>query len=183
MSQGYDHTFAQAAPAATKSQIQEGYDVNLLRATHPAAPPPKMEYNSFDAEGRGTTKKGIAIIAVAVVVVLAAVIGGAVGGTAGKKSNNGALELPQNNQPRHRHQAIPLLLLLYAHETVEVLTTTLYNDQGVNFTALTLSATIEMFQTDIPSKAFMYHIRSPQLSCLLSKYRETRPRTKARTKQ
>jgi len=102
----YDQNLLGAAPAATKEQLQEGYNVDLLKgrrgaSTTPAPPPhstdveaafrrPK-EYNPVDASAPGKprtsffqTTRGRIVIIVAVIVVIA-VVGGAVGGTVGKK--------------------------------------------------------------------------------------------------
>ncbi|KAG9217626.1 hypothetical protein CCMSSC00406_0010163 [Pleurotus cornucopiae] len=103
----YDQSLLAAAPKATQSQLQEGYNPDLLNeSTQP--PPRDIESAHASKEYLGTqptpvptkvpfwrTTKGIIIIAVAVVVVIGAVVGGAVGGTVGKKKssdNSGSLE-------------------------------------------------------------------------------------------
>ncbi|KAF4568502.1 hypothetical protein EYR40_010093 [Pleurotus pulmonarius] len=103
----YDQSLLAAAPKATQSQLQEGYNPDLLNeSTQP--PPRDIESAHASKEYLGTqptplptkvpfwrTTKGIIIIAVAVVVVIGAVVGGAVGGTVGKNKssdNGGSLE-------------------------------------------------------------------------------------------
>jgi len=91
----YDENLASLAPAATKAQLQSGYNPDLLvekqtpppsrqdlapsrgpereRELESQSPPPKQPFYR--------TTKGIIIIAVAIIVIIAAVVGGAVGGS------------------------------------------------------------------------------------------------------
>ncbi|KIK01673.1 hypothetical protein K443DRAFT_678215 [Laccaria amethystina LaAM-08-1] len=96
----YDESLLAAAPAATKQQIQGGYNPDLLKEKVSASvtPPPRdVEAQLPSREVSITpaptpfyrTKKGLIIIAVAAVVIIAAVVGGAVGGS--KKHKNSEL--------------------------------------------------------------------------------------------
>ncbi|KAG1750437.1 uncharacterized protein EDB91DRAFT_1244022 [Suillus paluster] len=112
---GYDQNLLDEAPAATRAQRQEGYNVDLLddRPNRPLStqplqtPPPQITHRDTDVESNSQEKvvpgavtnaspptksfwrrrNGIITIFVIVVVVLGAVIGGAVGGTVGKHSS------------------------------------------------------------------------------------------------
>ncbi|KAJ8585653.1 hypothetical protein M405DRAFT_865233 [Rhizopogon salebrosus TDB-379] len=108
----YDQALLDEAPAATRAQRQEGYNVDLLdsRPTRPLStqpfqpsPPPiaPRDIESFSKENivpptyaqKSTrsfwrSRNGVITMFVIAVVVLGAVIGGAVGGTVGKNSNN-----------------------------------------------------------------------------------------------
>jgi len=96
----YDENLLESAPAATKAQLQSGYNPDLLKDKPTASmssrqdltlppnrdaekqlPPPKTPFYR--------TTKGILIILVAAAVVIAAVVGGAVGGT--KKHHSSAI--------------------------------------------------------------------------------------------
>ncbi|KAG0700997.1 hypothetical protein DFH29DRAFT_1080338 [Suillus ampliporus] len=125
---GYDQNLLDEAPAATRAQRQEGYNVDLLddrpnrtTSTQPLQPPPPqitptdVESNSQEKFVPGAaahvsshptqsfwrSRKGIITIFVIAVVVLGAVIGGAVGGTVGKHSsaNNNAVTSPAGQVP------------------------------------------------------------------------------------
>ncbi|CDO69961.1 hypothetical protein BN946_scf184836.g35 [Trametes cinnabarina] len=108
MSAAYDERLAAAAPAATRAEKQEGYDVDLLneqqsgRGVSVSPPPlPVLSANHGIAEaGEFTTdyvhapphavpwyktRKTLLILLLGGVVIAAAVIGGAVGGTVGPK--------------------------------------------------------------------------------------------------
>ncbi|KAK0200489.1 hypothetical protein DFS33DRAFT_161819 [Desarmillaria ectypa] len=107
---GYDQALLAEAPAATKAQLQEGYNPDILRPnrtspvrsdTDPdpesqSGPPTSKEHLPLSAGSSPPlrripfwrTRKGIIIIVIAVIVVIGAVVGGAVGGTVGKSSNN-----------------------------------------------------------------------------------------------
>ncbi|KAG7442071.1 uncharacterized protein BT62DRAFT_922889 [Guyanagaster necrorhizus] len=106
---GYDQALLAEAPAATKAQLQEGYNPDILRPnrtppvlsdTEPdpesqSGPPTSKEHLPLSAGSSSPlrripfwrTRKGIIIIVIAVIVVIGAVVGGAVGGTVGKSSN------------------------------------------------------------------------------------------------
>ncbi|KAL1937959.1 hypothetical protein VTO73DRAFT_12709 [Trametes versicolor] len=99
MSGAYDERLLASAPAATRAEKQEGYNIDLLDDRHAAPtshtppPVPVLSANHTKAEAGGyayppparlpwyKTRKWIFIMALGTVVVLAAVIGGAVGGT------------------------------------------------------------------------------------------------------
>ncbi|KAK0502523.1 hypothetical protein EDD18DRAFT_695097 [Armillaria luteobubalina] len=107
---GYDEALLAEAPAATKTQLQEGYNPDILRPnrttpvrndTDPdpesqSGPPTSKEHLPLSAESSPPsrripfwrTRKGIIIIVIAVIVVIGAVVGGAVGGTVGKSSSS-----------------------------------------------------------------------------------------------
>lgn len=111
----YDETLLAAAPAATKKQIQGGYNPDLLqeKVTPSVTPPPR---NVRDVEAQlpsrevsitpaptpfYRTKKGVIIIAVvAAVVIIAAVVGGAVGGSKKHKTS----VLPVTTSSTHNPQ-------------------------------------------------------------------------------
>ncbi|KAK0218971.1 hypothetical protein IW262DRAFT_1483336 [Armillaria fumosa] len=106
---GYDEALLAEAPAATRTQLQEGYNPDILRPnrtppvrndTDPdpesqSGPPTSKEHLPLSAESSPPlrrilfwrTRKGIIIIVIAVIVVIGAVVGGAVGGTVGKSSS------------------------------------------------------------------------------------------------
>ncbi|KAI0668962.1 hypothetical protein C8Q78DRAFT_1043924 [Trametes maxima] len=110
MSSAYDERLLASAPAATRAEKQEGYDVDLLderRAARGASttPPPVavLSANHAKAEAGGyaysqpsavpwyRTRKWVLILVLGGLVVIGAVVGGAVGGTVGhnnKNSNN-----------------------------------------------------------------------------------------------
>ncbi|SJL06933.1 uncharacterized protein ARMOST_10275 [Armillaria ostoyae] len=107
---GYDEALLAEAPAATRAQLQEGYNPDILRPnrtppvrndTDPdpesqSGPPTSKEHLPLSAESSPPlrripfwrTRKGIIIIVIAVIVVIGAVVGGAVGGTVGKSSSS-----------------------------------------------------------------------------------------------
>ncbi|KAI0632750.1 hypothetical protein C8Q77DRAFT_1119551 [Trametes polyzona] len=104
---GYDARLLASAPAATRAEKQEGYDIDLLdnpRAAPSHTPPPAVPIltaNHSKAEEGGyayapsrpplpwyRTRKWMFALALGTVVVLAAIIGGAVGGTVGHSSKN-----------------------------------------------------------------------------------------------
>ncbi|KAK0477594.1 hypothetical protein IW261DRAFT_268164 [Armillaria novae-zelandiae] len=107
---GYDEALLADAPAATRAQLQEGYNPDILRPnrTPPvrndsdpdpesqSGPPTSKEHLPLSAESSPPlrripfwrTRKGIIIIVIAVIVVIGAVVGGAVGGTVGKSSSS-----------------------------------------------------------------------------------------------
>jgi len=112
----YDQNLLDAAPAATRAQRQEGYNVDLLddRPTRPVSTQPltlpqpipsdtDVESSSLvqekDVPGAATyashptksfwrTRNGKITIFVIAIVVIGAIVGGAVGGTVGKISSN-----------------------------------------------------------------------------------------------
>ncbi|KAG2112606.1 uncharacterized protein F5147DRAFT_771147 [Suillus discolor] len=112
----YDQNLLDAAPAATRAQRQEGYNVDLLdeRPTRPTSTQPltlpqpipsdtDVESSSLvqekDVPGAAThashppqsfwrTRNGKITIFVIAIVVIGAIVGGAVGGTVGKISSN-----------------------------------------------------------------------------------------------
>jgi hypothetical protein len=109
----YDSTLLASAPAATKSQLQEGYTTDLLEK--PTASPAHSRPDLHDGRDSTTatpnhqrdverqqafaapakvpwyrTTKGLIILAVAFVVIIAAAVGGGVGGSKKKKNNNDA---------------------------------------------------------------------------------------------
>jgi len=110
MASPYDESLLASAPAATKKQLQHGYNSDLLAEKPVAATPPasnsrqnsRLDLEAYPQDGRSTsaipplekptpfyrTKKGIIILIVAFVVIVAAVVGGAVGGTKKKSSNS-----------------------------------------------------------------------------------------------
>jgi len=118
--EAYDQALLDEAPAATRAQRQEGYNVDLLdsRPTRPLStqplqptPPPitprVTDIESFSKENivppiyaqKSTqsfwrSRNGFITMFVIAVVVLGAVIGGAVGETVGKNSNNGDIQTP-----------------------------------------------------------------------------------------
>jgi len=98
----YDENLLASAPIATKEQLQEGYNPDILNPNrkansspptplrHPEAGLPSKEYVTL-APARlpfWRTTRGRIIIAIAVIVVIAAVVGGAVGGTHHKGSSS-----------------------------------------------------------------------------------------------
>ncbi|KAK0186965.1 hypothetical protein F5146DRAFT_1003949 [Armillaria mellea] len=107
---GYDEALLAEAPAATRAQLQEGYNPDILRPnrtppvrndTDPdpesqSGPPTSKEHLPLSAESSSPlrripfwrTRKGIIIIVIAVIVVIGAVVGGAVGGTVGKSNGS-----------------------------------------------------------------------------------------------
>ncbi|KAG2125750.1 hypothetical protein DEU56DRAFT_564681 [Suillus clintonianus] len=115
----YDQNLLDKAPAATRAQRQEGYNVDLLddRPTRPTSTqlfkPPPIIAGDTDVESSSLTREkvvpathptqsfwrsrnGKIIMFVIAVVVVGAVVGGAVGGTAGKLSSNNSAAPPQN---------------------------------------------------------------------------------------
>jgi len=98
--QTYDENLLASAPAATKAQLQSGYNPDLLVEKHtpppsrPSLTTPAPVRDGRDLESQSIppkqpfyrTKKGIIIIVVAIIVIIAVVVGGAVGGS--KKKNN-----------------------------------------------------------------------------------------------
>jgi len=100
----YDQNLLASAPAATKSQLQEGYNPDLLAENRPARTAPLADPESARASKEHLhhdiikprpvpfwrTMKGLIIIFVVVLVIIGAVVGGAVGGTKGKKKNGNA---------------------------------------------------------------------------------------------
>jgi len=106
MSSSYDEALLRSAPPPTKTQLQDGYNSDLLEKTSiPTTPaldpeaarltpvqPQSEEALSLDKKRVPfySTKKGIIIlVVVAAVIVIAAVVGGAVGGTRKKKPTAG----------------------------------------------------------------------------------------------
>ncbi|THH30470.1 hypothetical protein EUX98_g3719 [Antrodiella citrinella] len=112
MSVEYDERLLASAPAATRKERQEGYNIDLLdngrgAPTSGSSTPPVLAPNEDYAENGlpakevtpryasattpwYKTKKGLIILFVAAIVIIAAVVGGAVGGTVGKHKNNGS---------------------------------------------------------------------------------------------
>ncbi|KAI0350936.1 hypothetical protein OH77DRAFT_1430336 [Trametes cingulata] len=113
MSGAYDERLLASAPAATRAEKQEGYDIDLLDDRHHGArgvstsPPPavpilapnhaKAEVGGYSyAPSRVTpwykTRKWVVIFVIGALVIIGAIVGGAVGGTVGgdKKSNAAA---------------------------------------------------------------------------------------------
>jgi len=112
MAKSYDENLLAAAPVATKAELQEGYNVDILSPNRPAttapapaplAPPAAsatvLENGSRTAsrEKLGAyappvpwwrTAKGAVIIAVVVLVVIGAVVGAAVGATRHHSQSN-----------------------------------------------------------------------------------------------
>jgi len=102
----YDSTLLASAPAATKSQLQEGYATDLLEkpVPSPGQSRPDLHDQSNNAQRDierqqalppakvpwYRTKKGIIILAVALIVIIAAAVGGGVGGSKKKKNNTDA---------------------------------------------------------------------------------------------
>ncbi|KAG1857688.1 hypothetical protein DFJ58DRAFT_913412 [Suillus subalutaceus] len=113
----YDQNLLDEAPAATRAQRQEGYNVDLLddRPTRPASTQPlkpqtipgdtdvesspltrekivplpgAATYASRPIQSFWRTRNGKITIFVIAIVVIGAVVGGAVGGTVGKISSN-----------------------------------------------------------------------------------------------
>ncbi|KJA26537.1 hypothetical protein HYPSUDRAFT_75351 [Hypholoma sublateritium FD-334 SS-4] len=111
MSSPYDQSLLASAPAATRAQMQDGYNPDILNEK-PAAPTPPASNSrqNLEAYGNGSTtpalaqegayvspsktpfyrtKKGIIVILVVLAVIIGAVVGGAVGGTRKKKTDTG----------------------------------------------------------------------------------------------
>ncbi|KAH8834390.1 hypothetical protein DL96DRAFT_1580389 [Flagelloscypha sp. PMI_526] len=146
MSEAYDRSLAKAAPAVTNTQIEEGYDANLLRDSPPAYPKPETNLGGETvlpsrALPFWRTRKGILIIAIAVVAILAVIIGGAVGGTTSKKGHKGANGFALTNTTSTTASSAKV------SQTVAVLTTTLFGSDTLPITTLTLSTTIQLSQT------------------------------------
>ncbi|KAH8834391.1 hypothetical protein DL96DRAFT_1810673 [Flagelloscypha sp. PMI_526] len=149
MAEAYDRSLAKAAPTVTNSQIEKGYDANLLQENLPY---PKPEPNSGEeaipcshAPPFWRTRKGILVIVIAITVIIACIIGGAVGGAAEKKNHQGT------NGFAHDHDNASTSHTISASnvsQTVAVLTTTLFGSDALPITTLTLSTTIELSQTD-----------------------------------
>lgn len=113
----YDQSLLAAAPAATKTQIREGYDADLLNPNRGKATPPPVptsasqtdlergtgaEYNDKVTENKTvpfwrTTKGIITIVVALILIIIAAVVGGVVGGR--KKTHNDSTTLPSNPVP------------------------------------------------------------------------------------
>jgi len=118
MSSPYDESLLASAPKATKSQLQSGYNPDLLVEKTSSTPTSAVDPEIANLrspvvrrDGAGAdfplteqkvpfyrTKKGIIIIiTVLFIVIIAVVVGGAVGGTRKKKSitinSNGGLSL------------------------------------------------------------------------------------------
>ncbi|KAI0684557.1 hypothetical protein BC835DRAFT_1310505 [Cytidiella melzeri] len=119
---GYDEHLLAAAPAATREQKQESYNIDLLKnspsgasvqddsnnaPTAPAAHDHEAE-SGFSTKERMDpysarpvpwyrTKKWIVIFVILGVVVVAAVVGGAVGGTVGHKSHKNTPSTTSSN--------------------------------------------------------------------------------------
>ncbi|KAF5329542.1 hypothetical protein D9619_009363 [Psilocybe cf. subviscida] len=106
----YDSTLLASAPAATKSQLQEGYATDLLEkpTASPSQSRPDLHNGSSSNIHRDVerqqplpptkakvpwyrTTKGIIILAVAFIVIIAAAVGGGVGGSKKKKNNDDAV--------------------------------------------------------------------------------------------
>ncbi|KAH8818669.1 hypothetical protein DL96DRAFT_367855 [Flagelloscypha sp. PMI_526] len=163
MSQGYDRSLVQAAPVVTNPQIEAGYDAKLLESNQIPRPPA----NSYDVQDKRPvlrdtrpfwrTRKGIMIIAAIIIITLAAAFGGTVGGILRKQRNGGAKALSEDSQSTSSTTASTSSVL--AHQTIEVLTTSLLDNDGLTLAVLTLSATIEMFQTDHPINSL--HVPHP----------------------
>ncbi|KAG2135355.1 uncharacterized protein EDB93DRAFT_1254272 [Suillus bovinus] len=120
----YDQNLLHEAPAATRAQRQEGYNVDLLddRPTRPTSTQPltlpqpipsdtdvesssltqekivpEPAHASRPAQSFWRTRNGKITIFVIAIVIIGAIVGGAVGGTVGKiSSNNNA---PAKNGP------------------------------------------------------------------------------------
>ncbi|OSD03793.1 hypothetical protein PYCCODRAFT_198830 [Trametes coccinea BRFM310] len=115
MSAAYDERLAAAAPAATRAEKQEGYDIDLLNEQYSGrgvsvTPPPlpvlsanhaKAEAGDFTTDYARPaqpvvpwykTRKWLLIFLLGGVVIVAAVIGGAVGGTVGHNHTAAKIE-------------------------------------------------------------------------------------------
>ncbi|KII90233.1 hypothetical protein PLICRDRAFT_40431 [Plicaturopsis crispa FD-325 SS-3] len=112
MASPYDQSLLADAPVATKAELQEGYNVDLLQPTRKPAPPatpptvsrsntntdpeaaqPKRGYVPTSPPAKvpfWRTRKGIFALAVLAIVIIAAVVGGAVGGTRKHHNNDAA---------------------------------------------------------------------------------------------
>jgi hypothetical protein len=111
----YDSTLLASAPAATKTQLQEGYTTDLLEkpTASPAHSRPDLHDGRDSTSGTPNhqrdlerqqafaaapptkvpwyrTTKGLIILAVAFVVIIAAAVGGGVGGSKKKHNNSDA---------------------------------------------------------------------------------------------
>ncbi|KAJ3509641.1 hypothetical protein NLJ89_g5111 [Agrocybe chaxingu] len=99
--QEYDANLLAQTPAATKAQLQGGYNADILNEKTTPSPPSRRTTGDVEA-ARPTpaaapppppktpfyrTRKGVIIIVVALIVVIAAVVGGAVGGTRNRSSS------------------------------------------------------------------------------------------------
>ncbi|KAL1740648.1 hypothetical protein HDZ31DRAFT_67737 [Schizophyllum fasciatum] len=95
----YDEGLLAEAPKATKAQLQEGYNPDILAPQRPATTSPTRDIESKGQSPATTpalytpsarrppfwrTKKGMIALAVLALVIVGAVVGGAVGGTVGK---------------------------------------------------------------------------------------------------
>ncbi|KAL1730184.1 hypothetical protein FB107DRAFT_264955 [Schizophyllum commune] len=95
----YDEGLLAEAPKATKAQLQEGYNPDILAPQRPATTSPTRDIESKGASPAATpalytstprklpfwrTKKGMIGLAILAIVIVGAVVGGAVGGTVGK---------------------------------------------------------------------------------------------------
>jgi len=106
MASPYDQNLLASVPKATKAQLQDGYNPDLLvektssTPTTPALDPEMARLTSVQRQSEEafpldkkkvpfySTKKGIIIlVVVAAVIVIAAVVGGAVGGTRHKRTS------------------------------------------------------------------------------------------------
>ncbi|KAF9062342.1 hypothetical protein BDP27DRAFT_294725 [Rhodocollybia butyracea] len=100
----YDTQLLASAPEATREQLQEGYNPNLLQSgkkkdvdaeldspNGKEGYPPSTSFAQASSSRRAVpwfrTTRGIIIIVVVALVIIAAVIGGAVGGTRHKHKN------------------------------------------------------------------------------------------------
>jgi len=103
----YDERLLTSAPKATKAELQEGYNVNLLGSDNSdtpmnartqtardgnasleaVTPPTKESYPSYSVPWYRQGKWRVFML-VGAIIVIAVVVGGAVGGTVNHKSNN-----------------------------------------------------------------------------------------------
>ncbi|KAI0370976.1 hypothetical protein BV20DRAFT_966086 [Pilatotrama ljubarskyi] len=119
MSGAYDERLLASAPAASRAEKQEGYDIDLLDDRHHGArgvsttPPPvpilasnhaKAEVGGYTYASRPATpwyktRKWVIICVLGGLVVIGAIVGGAVGGTVGHSSKSSSAVATKSGDP------------------------------------------------------------------------------------
>ncbi|KAH8834389.1 hypothetical protein DL96DRAFT_492760 [Flagelloscypha sp. PMI_526] len=151
MSETDNHSLTKATPVATLDQIEKGYNAHILNENPLSKPEPSSGeaaiplarvYSPWRARKRAIT------IVVSIIVIVGLVIGAVVGKTTAEKTHHDIPKYPRSSRSTTANSTSQSTTHAGGSEIVAILTTTLVDSDSQPITVLTLSTTVEVFQTE-----------------------------------